>query len=128
MTSQTSYMVALVTGNRIVRISGVPFGPIRLVPSASTTWTWAPSQLAWRDLTHTGTLSEDHRAALRLASTWTIHQAAAVVDAADALRLEIAPGRPVLMVDSVDADGDGRPVLTTRARFAADRIELMIET
>jgi GntR family phosphonate transport system transcriptional regulator len=53
---------------------------------------------------------------------------AAVVDAPDALRLEIAPGRPVLMVDSVDADGDGRPVLTTRARFAADRIELMIET
>jgi GntR family phosphonate transport system transcriptional regulator len=53
---------------------------------------------------------------------------AAVVDAADALRLEIAPGRPILMVDSVDADGGGCPVLTTRARFAADRIELMIET
>src|SRR6202051_1491064 len=37
---------------------------------------------AWRELTHTGKLSEDHRAALRLASTWTIHQAASVVDAA----------------------------------------------
>ena len=37
---------------------------------------------AWRDLTRTGKLSEDHRAALRLASTWTIHQATAVVDAA----------------------------------------------
>jgi alkylation response protein AidB-like acyl-CoA dehydrogenase len=37
---------------------------------------------AWRDLTRTGKLSEDHRAALRLASTWTIHQAASVVDAA----------------------------------------------
>ena len=30
----------------------------------------------------TGNLTEEHRAALRLASTWTIHQAAAVVDAA----------------------------------------------
>jgi indole-3-acetate monooxygenase len=37
---------------------------------------------AWRDLTRSGSLSEDHRTALRLASTWTIHQAAAVVDAA----------------------------------------------
>ena len=53
---------------------------------------------------------------------------AAIADAADALRLELAPGRPVLTVDSIDADGDGRPVLTTRARFAADRIELTIET
>jgi alkylation response protein AidB-like acyl-CoA dehydrogenase len=37
---------------------------------------------AWRDLTRAGKLSEDHRAALRLASTWTIHQTTAVVDAA----------------------------------------------
>ncbi|HEY2134861.1 MAG TPA: phosphonate metabolism transcriptional regulator PhnF [Xanthobacteraceae bacterium] len=53
---------------------------------------------------------------------------AAVVDDADALRLEIASGRPVLVVDSVDADDEGYPILTTRARFAADRIELIIET
>jgi indole-3-acetate monooxygenase len=36
----------------------------------------------WRDLTHTGKYTEKHRTALRLASTWTIHQAASVVDAA----------------------------------------------
>jgi indole-3-acetate monooxygenase len=36
----------------------------------------------WRDLTQTGELTNDHRTALRLASTWTIHQAASVVDAA----------------------------------------------
>ena len=54
--------------------------------------------------------------------------AAAIVDPTDALRLEIAAGRPVLVVDSVDADADGRPVITTRARFAAERIELLIET
>jgi len=53
---------------------------------------------------------------------------AAVVDPGDALRLEVTSGRPVLMVDSVDADSDGCPVLTTRARFAADRIELIIDS
>jgi alkylation response protein AidB-like acyl-CoA dehydrogenase len=36
----------------------------------------------WRDLTQSGSYTEDQRAALRLASTWTIHQAASVVDAA----------------------------------------------
>ena len=41
---------------------------------------------------------------------------------------KFAIGRPLLVVDSVDVDGDGVPVLTTRARFAADRIELMIDT
>lgn len=53
---------------------------------------------------------------------------AAIVDEADALRLELAPGRPVLVVDGVDIDRAGVPVLTTHARFSADRIELMIET
>jgi hypothetical protein len=30
-------------------------------------------------------------------------------------------------VDSIDVDADGAPVLTTHARFAADRLELVIE-
>jgi GntR family transcriptional regulator, phosphonate transport system regulatory protein len=53
---------------------------------------------------------------------------AAIVDATDALRLELAPGRPILVIDSVDADEEGIPLLTSHARFAADRIELVIET
>src|ERR1700753_1428072 len=36
----------------------------------------------WRDLTENGNYTEQHRIAMRLASTWTIHQAAAVVDTA----------------------------------------------
>jgi alkylation response protein AidB-like acyl-CoA dehydrogenase len=36
----------------------------------------------WRELTENGNYTEEHRMALRLASTWTIHQAAAVVDTA----------------------------------------------
>lgn len=36
----------------------------------------------WRDLESGGALGNDHRLALRLAATWTIHQSAEVVDAA----------------------------------------------
>src|SRR6201994_98655 len=36
----------------------------------------------WRDLTENGNYTEQHRIAMRLASTWTLHQAAAVVDTA----------------------------------------------
>jgi indole-3-acetate monooxygenase len=36
----------------------------------------------WRELTENNNYTEEHRIALRLASTWTIHQAAAVVDTA----------------------------------------------
>ena len=49
---------------------------------AARAYLYATATAAWHDLTHTGKLTEDHRAALRLASTWTIHQAASVVDAA----------------------------------------------
>jgi GntR family phosphonate transport system transcriptional regulator len=53
---------------------------------------------------------------------------AAIADAADAARLRLAPGRPLIVVDGTDVTADERPILTTRARLAADRIELVIET
>src|SRR6266576_1535715 len=49
---------------------------------AARAYLYATANEAWRDLTQTGNLSEQHRIALRLASTWTIHQAASVVDTA----------------------------------------------
>src|ERR1700675_2330380 len=49
---------------------------------AARAYLYATATAAWHDLIHTGKLTEDHRAALRLASTWTIHQAASMVDAA----------------------------------------------
>jgi len=52
---------------------------------------------------------------------------AAVADAIDADRLDVAPGRPLLVVESVDVTPDGRPIVTSTARFAADRVELMVE-
>jgi GntR family phosphonate transport system transcriptional regulator len=52
---------------------------------------------------------------------------AAVVDATDAARLDLALGRPILVVDSTDVDSDGKPLLTTHARFAAERVEFVVE-
>src|SRR5712671_1568945 len=49
---------------------------------AARAYLYATATEVWRDLTRTGNLTDEHRAALRLASTWTIHQAASVVDAA----------------------------------------------
>jgi GntR family transcriptional regulator, phosphonate transport system regulatory protein len=50
---------------------------------------------------------------------------AGIADAVVAMRLELPPGRPVLIVDSIDVLPDGEPVLTNHARFAADRVELI---
>ena len=52
---------------------------------------------------------------------------AAIVDATDAARLDLALGRPVLVVDTVDVDAAGKPLLTGHSRFAAERIEFVVE-
>jgi GntR family phosphonate transport system transcriptional regulator len=52
---------------------------------------------------------------------------AAIVEATDAARLDLALGRPVLVVDSTDIDAGGNPLLTSRARFAAERVEFVID-
>lgn len=51
---------------------------------------------------------------------------AATCDAADAGRLALALGRPVMVIDSTDGDTSGAPLLTTRARFAAERVEFVV--
>src|SRR5258708_2870035 len=52
---------------------------------------------------------------------------AAIVDATDAARLDLALGRPVLVVDSTDVDAEGTPLVTKHTRFAAERIEFVVE-
>jgi GntR family phosphonate transport system transcriptional regulator len=49
-------------------------------------------------------------------------------DALDAQRLRTVSGRPLLLVDSVDVLPSGEPVLTSRSRFAPDRVELVVES
>jgi len=52
---------------------------------------------------------------------------AAIADATDAARLDLALGRPVLVVDSTDVDTVGKPIVTKRSRFAAERVEFLVE-
>jgi GntR family transcriptional regulator, phosphonate transport system regulatory protein len=52
---------------------------------------------------------------------------AAIADATDATRLDLALGRPVLVVDSTDVDAEGTPLFTKRTRFAAERVEFVVE-
>lgn len=53
---------------------------------------------------------------------------AGIVDATDAARLDLALGRPILIVDSTDVDTVGRPIVTKRSRFAAERVEFLVES
>jgi GntR family phosphonate transport system transcriptional regulator len=52
---------------------------------------------------------------------------AGIVDATDAARLDLALGRPILVVDSTDVDLGGKPLVAKRARFAAERVEFLVE-
>ncbi|TBW37590.1 phosphonate metabolism transcriptional regulator PhnF [Siculibacillus lacustris] len=47
-------------------------------------------------------------------------------DAIDAERLEIALGRPVIEIEGVNTDLDGRPIQWARARFAGDRVRVTV--
>lgn len=49
-----------------------------------------------------------------------------LVEAKDAQQLGIPLGQPVLVVESVNLDMTGRPIQYTRARAAADRIQLVV--
>ncbi|MEK9284865.1 MULTISPECIES: acyl-CoA dehydrogenase family protein [unclassified Bradyrhizobium] len=49
---------------------------------AARAYLYATASAMWRDLAATGEFGSAHRTAVRLAATWTIHQAAKVVDTA----------------------------------------------
>jgi GntR family phosphonate transport system transcriptional regulator len=53
---------------------------------------------------------------------------AALVDAVDAARLDLAVGRPVLITEALDVDPAGAPLLFHRARFAAERVDFVVES
>jgi GntR family phosphonate transport system transcriptional regulator len=49
-------------------------------------------------------------------------------DAADLADLRLAPGAIVLVAVAVNVDAEGRPIQFAETRFAADRIELAVQT
>jgi alkylation response protein AidB-like acyl-CoA dehydrogenase len=69
---------AMRENNAVLGMIGRTEGNLR----AARAYLYATADEAWRDVARTGNLTEEHRTALRLAATWTIHQAASVVDIA----------------------------------------------
>jgi GntR family transcriptional regulator, phosphonate transport system regulatory protein len=120
--------LALKTGTPLVRLETVRFAD-RTPISRGTTWMSAERfvdlprvyercRSMTKTLLHYG-IKDYRRAETRVT--------AAIVDAADAARLDLALGRPILLVDSIDTDLAGMPLLTHRSRFAGERIQFVVE-
>ena len=112
------------TGAPLIRIESMRLAD-RTPICVSTTWlsaerfpdagqVFASARSMTKLLAHYG-IRDYRRASTRIT--------AAIVDATDAARLDLALGRPVLVVDSTDVDTDGKPLVTKRSRFAAERVE-----
>jgi GntR family phosphonate transport system transcriptional regulator len=127
-TRELARELGLKTGAPLIRIEALRSAD-RTPICVSTTWlsadrfpdagrVFANTRSMTRLLTHFGV--RDYRRG-------TTRITAAVADATDAARLDLALGRPVLVVDSTDVDTDGKPLVTKRSRFAAERIQFVVE-
>lgn len=127
-TREVARLLAVKTGAPLIRIEAVRFAD-RSPICVGTTWLsaerfpeagriYASTGSITRVLAHYG-IRDYRRASTRIT--------ASIVDAADGARLGLALGRPVLVVDAVDVDGNDKPLLTLHARFAAERVEFLIE-
>jgi GntR family phosphonate transport system transcriptional regulator len=121
--------LAIVPGTRVIRLDILR--SVDRVPVSIGT-TWLPAERVPKAVRHyRATRSITRTLKLAGISEYRRHDtrvSAAIVEAADAARLRLAPGRPLIVLDSVDVTPDGCPILTTRGRSAADRIELVIES
>lgn len=119
--------LALKTGAPLVRLETVRFAD-RSPISRGTTWMSAERfpdlprvyeryRSMTKTLLHYG-IKDYRRAESRLTAT--------IVEAADAAALDLALGRPILLVESVDTDLDGNPLLAHRSRFAGERIQFVV--
>jgi GntR family phosphonate transport system transcriptional regulator len=127
-TRELARELGLKTGAPLIRIEAVRFAD-RTPICVSTTWlsadrfpdagsVFAATRSMTKLLAHYG-VRDYRRGSTRIT--------AAIADATDAARLDLALGRPVLVVDSTDLDNDGKPLVTKRSRFAAERVEFLVE-
>ena len=127
-TRELARQLGLKTGTPLIRIDALRLAD-RTPICVGTTWLDAArfpeaGQIYERAGSMTRVLAHYGIRDYRRAST---RVTAAIVEATDAARLDLALGRPVLVVEAIDVDADGAPVLTLRARFAAERVEFVIE-
>jgi GntR family phosphonate transport system transcriptional regulator len=127
-TRELARVLGVRSGASLVRIDALRLAD-RTPICVSTTWlsagrfpdsgrVFASTRSMTKLLAHYG-IRDYRRASTRIT--------AGIVDAADAARLDLALGRPVLVVDSTDVDTGGKPLVTKRSRFAAERVEFLVE-
>jgi len=127
-TRELARQLGLRTGAALIRIEALRLAD-RTPICVGTTW------LAAERFPEAGRIYERVRSMTKLLTHYGVRDyrraatrvTAGIVDATDAVRLDLALGRPVLVVDSTDVDADGKPLLTTHARFAAERVEFVVE-
>src|SRR6476469_2932690 len=128
-TRELARELGLKTGAPLIRIEAMRLAD-RTPICVSTTWlsaqlfpgageVFAATRSMTKLLEHYG-VRDYRRGATRIT--------AGIVDATDAARLDLALGRPILVVDATDVDPDGRPLVTKRSRFAAERVEFLVES
>jgi GntR family phosphonate transport system transcriptional regulator len=127
-TRELARELGLRTGAALIRIEALRFAD-RTPICVSTTWLAADrfpdaGRVFARLRSMTGLLAHYGINDYRRAST---RISAAIAEATDAARLDLALGRPVLVVDSTDVDTNGSPLVTKRSRFAAERVEFLVE-
>jgi len=128
-TRELARLLGLKTGAPLIRIEALRFAD-RAPICVSTSW------LSGRRFPDAGGVFASARSMTQLLAHYGIRDyrrgstriTAAIVEAADAARLDLALGRPILVADSTDVDADGTPLVTKRSRFAAERVEFVVES
>jgi GntR family phosphonate transport system transcriptional regulator len=127
-TRELARVLGVRSGTSLVRIEALRLAD-RTPICVSTTWlsaerfqdagrVFASTRSMTKLLVHYG-IRDYRRASTRIT--------AGIVDATDATRLDLALGRPILEVDSTDVDTEGGPLVTKRSRFAAERVQFLVE-
>jgi GntR family transcriptional regulator, phosphonate transport system regulatory protein len=127
-TRELARLLGLKRGAPLVRIEAVRLAD-RTPICVSTTW------LSAERFPDAGRVFATHRSMTKLLAHYGVRDyrrsstriTAGIVDATDATRLDLALGRPILVVDATDVDVDGTPLVTKRSRFAAERVEFLVE-
>lgn len=127
-TRELARQLRLKTNATLIRIEALRLAD-RTPICISTTW------LSAERFPDAGTIFANLRSMTKLLAHYGVRDfrrastriTAAIADATDAARLDLALGRPVLVVDATDVDPAGIPLVTKRARFAAERVEFLVE-
>jgi GntR family phosphonate transport system transcriptional regulator len=127
-TRELAKSLGLKPGASLVRIEGLRSSDRKPI-CVATTWFPAdrfPEAAALYDQLHSITKLLAHYGVVDYRRHST-RVTAAIVNASDAVHLDLALGKPILIVDSIDVDAEGTPVSTSRSRFAAERVEFVVE-